>query len=583
MLSKELNSFWSTENAETAQAIRELWLEVMAPMKSHYGMTLQGKPAQNALRTCFDMAEKLFADIASRHGIEFWFPVIRKRIEKFREHNAQTYCTLSLFKYASANDQSAIPLNETGESFEIGLLHTSQDFLDADRLIYLASLMDVIGGVYRWVGKGSELLPSEEFPILHRSSIEVQTAVWTYEQRRPVEAALRDQGVMRNVQSKGHSIHFIGIAIAKEKHFVVPEWKSSWPCLRLPVPFPADGWIQILESYREAIEDLHEAPLASLFHFLSGLCAQVVNNIPSFTVAESGDVQLAPRHGDDEQSWKRRASFLLGFTDKGYFRFPLARWLEMMVCIRSPWADNDVDSMRLNEEFFRGFALNEKRRAQIDVSTLRPMPFCFKTAANWIYVDVQGTGDFLANLVESAKDWFSSQHGDRFTLAVKRLIQSERPEVEIIGWKHDVAVPGKRSVECDLLLATQSAIWVVECKAFAKSAEFYRGDREAVQKRAQRLAEAFGQAKKQTAAIEQAMSNGDNSIPNRKRIETVVCTPSQEFLCPLNAFGFITGDVPDNCAPEELLRAFGAAGGIAKFIPRICTPEELVRALTLAP
>jgi hypothetical protein len=415
MITVELNNAWSGENVETRQAVQELFSKVMASMVQFYGQTLSGRQAQKALRKCFNIAEESFAAICSRHGVEFWLPFIRKRAEMFHGYNDETYATLSLLKYTDADDQGVIPINKTGSITAISLLHEPQDLVDVDRLIYLASLMGVIGNTYRRVGKGSELIPSEQFPIFDRASFAVETAMWTYDDRRPAEASFRDQGTLRNVQWKGQGIHFMGLARVKGRRFVVPDWNDSWPCLRLLAPFAADSWIQILEAYREAIEDLYETRLDSLFHFLSGLNVQILNNVPGFDGAKTGDIRLVPHKGESEEKWKVEVQFLLHFTDKGYFRFPLGKWLKMMTCIRSPWADSDAESRRLTEAFFRGFSLNEDRRVKIDVSTMRPMPFCFKTSANWVYVDVQATADFLAHLLQSAKDWFATQHGDRFT------------------------------------------------------------------------------------------------------------------------------------------------------------------------
>lgn len=546
---------------ETKQAAFELWSKVMAPMVPYYGQTIAGRCAEAAMRTCFGIAEESFSAICSRHNVEFWLPQIRKTSGKFMGSNAETYAWLGLLKYAATTeDQSALPLNETGTNFSIGLLFQRDDLLNTSRLLYLASLLDAIGNTYRWVGKGCELEPTEEFPIRRRAAEEVDAAVEFYERRRPSDALFRDQGLLYNSQSRDQGIHFVGLARINSRRFTVSKWRESWPAVRMIVPLPANTAIQILGGYSEAIQDLYGVRLDALFHFLTGLAANIFNSVPSFDFTETGDIALLPREGEEEQGFKSRVQFLLTFVDKGYFRFPRATWLENMARVRSPWAQSDAESRELTEEFFQGFCLDDNRRTMIDISTLRPVPFCFKTAKDWVYVDVQSTGDFLAHLLESAKDWFGTQHGDRFTLAVKRLIQTNLPEVEIVGWKREVSSEGQRVNEVDILLATDSALWVVECKAIAKSPEFFRGDRDAVRWRTLKLKSAFEQVRRQSVAVQDAISSGEDWIPIRKRIEIVVCTPAQEFIYPMNAFGFI-----------------------AENIPRICTPEELLRALTLSP
>ncbi len=555
MITLDLNHIWSDADTPTRQAIQELWSIVMDPMKHFYGQTLCGNRAQKALRTCFNIAESSFAAICARHSVEFWFPLIREQTEKSYIQNEETYATLSLLKYAGVDKKDSIPIDVAGSNTEIGLLVEPRDFLDVNRLTYLATLMGAIGNAYRRVGKGSELLPSENFPICDRASIAVESAMGCYDNRRPYPEFFRDQGMLHNINIKNQGIYFMGLAKGKGRRFIVPEWSASWPCHRLLAPFEADSWIQILESYREAIEDLYEIQLDSLFHFLSGLALNIMNSVPCFEGGRTGDIRLLPGNDKSEEQWKRDVQFLLSFTRKGYFRFPLDMWLNMMSWIRSPWAESEVVSRELTEEFFQNFCLNEDRRAKIEVSAMFPMPFCFRTSSNWIYVDVQHTEDFLVHLLHSGKDWFATQHGDRFTLALKRLIQTKRPEVDILGWKQKIPTGAKGSIECDLLLATKTALWVIECKAFGKSPEYYRGDHEAVRWRLSKLHNAFEQAQKQSVAIRQAITNGNYSLPKRDRVETVVCTPVQEFIYPVDAFGFITGNIPRICTPEELLEA----------------------------
>jgi hypothetical protein len=108
-------------------------------------------------------------------------------------------------------------------------------------------------------------------------------------------------------------------------------------------------------------------------------------------------------------------------------------------------------------------------------------------------------------------------------------------------------------VECDLILATQSALFVVECKAFAKSRDFLRGDPKAVQLRSLKLQEFFRQAEAQAAAVAQAVFRRQDGLPLRTLIKPVVCTPSQEFIHPLGAFGFLMDKIPGVCTPEELV------------------------------
>jgi hypothetical protein len=139
--------------------------------------------------------------------------------------------------------------------------------------------------------------------------------------------------------------------------------------------------------------------------------------------------------GEDEDQLRKRVDFLFSLSRKGYLRFPLEKWCAQLARVCSPWAMTKADGKERAEEFFRAFLLEEKSQKKIDLSCFRPVPICFRSASGIVYFDVQAIPDFLGHLVESAKRWFSSQGGDRFTLAVKNYVESNCPEVEVVGWK----------------------------------------------------------------------------------------------------------------------------------------------------
>lgn len=550
------NELWSQMEVEGCEARKGIWDHVMAPLTDVLGKTVRGNKAQKVLRECFVRGEEQFLNISSRHSLEFWLPAVRDLRGRIHPiDNYEIYLTLGLVKYSNPIGD-VCSMGKIDSSFDVKLDYTNEDLLDAQRIAYLAFLLAGIGNVYRRIGKGSILKPTTDLPLRDEAPEPVNAAIKSYDVRRPSTELFRDMGIMHNVPSEISELYFMAVAPARPHvQFVVPEWNQSWPCVRLPAPFNAGPIIRVLEDYRDAVEDIYGNPLASLLHFLTGLSALTSASIPILEELDDDKIRLKAKTGDDEGAWRNSVDFLTGFSRKGYFRFPEEHWIKTFAKVRSPWADTEDESIKRIKQCLSGFGLTSASREGINLSALRPVPFCFKAASDLVYVDVQAIPDFLRGLIEASKEWFATQGGDRFTLALKRRVEIERPEVEIVGWKQDVPVEGGHPIECDLLLATGSTLFVIECKAFAKSLEFYRGDLDAVNFRTLKLKDAMKQAQKQALAVNEVIRNGGASIPKRGRVEAIVCMPTQEFICPIDAFGFVVENIPRICTPEELFRA----------------------------
>jgi hypothetical protein len=177
--------------------------------------------------------------------------------------------------------------------------------------------------------------------------------------------------------------------------------------------------------------------LEALLHALASIATLTCESLPAMDQdkCRMDRIHLLPIEGEDEDQLRKRVDFLFSLSRKGYLRFPLEKWCAQLARVCSPWAMTKADGKERAEEFFRAFLLEEKSQKKIDLSCFRPVPICFRSASGIVYFDVQAIPDFLGHLVESAKRWFSSQGGDRFTLAVKNYVESNCPEVEVVGWK----------------------------------------------------------------------------------------------------------------------------------------------------
>jgi hypothetical protein len=297
------------------------------------------------LQTCFERAEQLFKETCKQRSIEFWLPMVRSLAGKtIQIPNHETFSTLGLLKYCDLSANDVVPVGPDGPAFGLALQYSSDDLVDAQRLAYLAFLMAAISNAYRRIGKGACFRPTEALPLNDPAPESVAIAMKSYDDRRPRDEFFRDQALMYNVPLEPDEIYFVGTARGHDGgRFVVPEWGESWPCVRVPAFIEADGAIEVLQEYRRAFEHTHKIPLKSVFHFLSSLAALIAVSIPRQEPGGELEIRLSAREGDDETGWRRAVDFLLGFSRKGYFRFPLEHWLDKVAKTRSPWASDDAD------------------------------------------------------------------------------------------------------------------------------------------------------------------------------------------------------------------------------------------------
>jgi hypothetical protein len=133
---------------------------------------------------------------------------------------------------------------------------TVSDYLDAQRLGYLAYLIANVARVYRRIGKGSCLKPALQEPLREEVPASVEESMSAYDARRPRNQWFRDQGILTADANLGHGIQFLAMG-TRRVGVDVPGRPDRLSNIRLPILFDATPIQRVLESYREAIEDIH--------------------------------------------------------------------------------------------------------------------------------------------------------------------------------------------------------------------------------------------------------------------------------------------------------------------------------------
>lgn len=532
--------------------IRDL---VSEPLVEFAGKSFGQARSIQLIDECFNRAEAAFSDIASRLSLDSWMSVLRRFPSQAGFSGGwEHYVTLGLIRYA-ASDHDTTMGKVTGEQqYGIALAYTVDDLLDAFRLAFLARALAQIAGMRRWVGKGARLQPAADNPLHLEIPDEVEESVGEYERRRPSLCLLQDEGLLTYQSGTDLDLPLIVLGKPRVNYLYVPGRDISLLCRYFPSVIDAAPIQKQLRAYEDAVEDIFSLTPDDIIHFFTALATQILNTLP--TIDDVGDKAIILATDDGSTDYNHRLGFLFRLCHLGSLRFPREALVRRLAEVCSPWAADATSATTVLERFLTAFLVSgDHDRVDLDLTTLRPLPFVYSSASGEVYVDLLAPLDFFAWIIERAKEWYSTQHGDQFTLALKKWIESQTA-AEVVGWKMIVMDSNGRNCEVDLLVSHSMRLFAIECKAFAKSRAFFRGDPEAVRQRSGRIKGATDQAQVAASAVRDAVARGDPSIPAGADVEWLVCTPTQEYLRPPGRYGFVIENVPRVCTPEELLAVF---------------------------
>ena len=307
---------------------------------------------------------------------------------------------------------------------------------------------------------------------------------------------------------------------------------------------------------------MFNAPVESILHMLVWISNNVLSTLPMFeSIAEvEGKLRYVLEDDRERPDRERRLQFAVGIFRRGIVRFPKQYFREQAgAAAIPPYSCSELEANRHATKFLDVFSIGEKQRGQIDLMMLQPVPIMYDSPTGRTYWDFMHLDDFFRWLLVSAREWYSSQHGDRFTLALKNHLELET-NAEVIAWKKNYRASDQASVaaesEVDLPIRNANRVYVVECKAYSKSRLFWLGEPDAVSDRSAKIGEAVNQAKKAQAVVESLRIAGEAELASNRPIDWVVCMPSQEFLKPFDRYGLLSTTIPKICTPEELSRYF---------------------------
>lgn len=254
-----------------------------------------------------------------------------------------------------------------------------------------------------------------------------------------------------------------------------------------------------------------------------------------------------------------RLDFTYRLLRMGVMRLPREDWISAISAVGSPWRDSVDEKRKAAEAFFDAFTIDASKSQKLDLQSYRPHPLLIKAPTGQYYFDFTRVADFAAWVLEGAKTRLHTQHGDLFHVIVADWIRSRVPGVRILAHDEQIQDSEGSSKRPDIVLEVGGRIVVVECKAFSLTEDLFKGDLDAVHQRTSELEKAVKQAEAGAEIVTRAILAGTFPGQPNARVESVVCTPSQQYLRPVDRFGWLAPGIPRVCTPEELCRGLASA------------------------
>lgn len=530
-----------------SSALRE---KIAAPIHSSLGTTTTRERQFQLIQDVINQAEVLFASTIKGISKETLMAIARRAPSSFLD-GADLLLTSLIVKHATPyTGRTATVCSDNAHAPPIPL--TEGDMWTTLDAITIAISMNNLRGTARWLGKGGRLFAPSPCEIKVYLPTEITQAVEAYEARRPgrlfaAEGIFSPQAVPANWSS-----YSIPIFHAFAQQMVeAPVGSRRWLAFeRYATQIDGGGLARLLRGYDDALLEQWGVGADPILHVLTALSVLISHSSP--TLAEV-DGYLGFIASETAEATERRIGFAFGLARKGFLRFPRPSLPYELGRVRSPLAPNQEEGERLANAFLDAFLIDPARTQDMDVIAAKSMPFFHLSADDQVYIDLLFVGDFLAGVIEGGKEWYASQHGDRFVLDLKQWLDKVAPS-SVVGARIPVQLPGSAGrSDVDLLVRVGDTLITVECKAYAKSRDFLIGAPRAISARRGKMREAARQAQRTFEAFRQEVAAGQTEYPATSRVEWLVCSPTVEFLRPFAENGMFSETTPRIVTPEELL------------------------------
>ncbi len=533
-----------------ANVLHEYLPKVMAPLAAAQTGELFRQDSFEILRECARLVEGELAAICKRHSVDVWLSHVRRlpSLVLNWEEDWVACATLAMIKHSNWAESTVTTENIASGVTAIRVEADNGTIENAGRIALLSRCLAMITSDCRWIGKGATINHAGGGNYSLSTPPEVEEAVKLYERRRPSTPPWHEIGIVPASSEAGTKM--IDTLEVDRRSVDVRRMGVSTPTVYGLHGRTEAEIAEVLDPYKNAIEAQYGVTLAAIMHTMLSISIRIVVQFPVWTEGTRYEFTQDPEEG----GFASRLDHFLKVHQMGLVSLPeqaLKESLSARPC--PPWSTTVDEAASHVNSFFRAFLLTPKRRGEIDV--VRRLPhyrFLFTSPGGSCYIDLYAMAEFYRELVIGARDWVAKAHGDNFSLDLRRLasrIRGVMPLPKIKGFKYESGQPG----EIDVPLLVGRRLYATECKAYSKSADLMAGDLKATNTRNQEVKSWVDQARKASKTFWDQRAIVEPKLPDEvEEVEWVVCTPGQEYVCPVDKFGYLE-TLPRVCTVAEFL------------------------------
>lgn len=533
-----------------AKVLDEYHPKVMAPLAAAKIGELPRQKSFEILQECGKLVEAELASICKRHSADVWLSHVRRLpslVLNWQEDWAAC-ATLAIIKHSNWAESTVTAEAAGSGRIAVRVKADNGTVEDAGKIALLSRALALITSDCRWIGKGASINHAGGGKYSLSVPADVEEAGKLYEQRRPSTPPWHEIGIVPSADATGEPV--IATLAIDRKSADVRRMGISIPTV-YRMDFRRESEIaDILDPYKKAVEAVYGVTLPAIMHTMVSICRRLGVQLPEWTRGTRYEFPQDP----EEELFASRLDHFLKVHQSGLISLPERTLKDSLSAVpRPPWSSTKVEAAAHVESFFKAFLLTPYRRGQIDV--VRRLPFyrfLFTTPVGSCYIDLLAMAEFYRELVLGARDWVAKAHGDNFSLDVWRLasrINGVKALAKIKGFRYESGQQG----EIDVPLQVGRRLYTAECKAYGKSAALMAGDPKATNSRNQDVSGWVQQAQKATETFWAQRANVEPKLPSEiEEVEWVVCTPGQEYVCPVDKFGYL-GTLPRVCTVAEFL------------------------------
>ncbi|MCB0521410.1 MAG: hypothetical protein H6577_17940 [Lewinellaceae bacterium] len=527
--------------------------QIYQPFQKFSGQKLTIRTSEITIHESKEIAIKELKQLLNNYALEMWYVIIRRfPSNAFPNPIWQYYSILSALKWAVKEN----PWNrgfQDGKTYEtkgIEFAFTNDFLFDCLRVACYSNCLGDLTYKQRWVGKGLKVMVLDDISLYLIPDPKIIESVNAYESRRPSNFILGETGNPHLVSKEKHDLIFLQ-DLKNRKAVYLPKADLTLFFNRYISSTSVKGILYYLNPYREAIKDLYGIDVESIVQTFFALSQNIIGTIPFHQISyKENGIQIDADLTKSEDI--HRLSFFFSICHTAYLSFNLDRFKSELSKIKKhPLIGTEKSEDELISDFFNTFLLDKSKMEKIGILDITNPPVIFLNQDNTCYWDLQYFYDFIRTLIENSKNWFSSQHGDRFTLTIKSYIESEIPNLQTIFFNKLLKYKDQ-NFEIDLLFYYNSKLYLIEAKAYAKNRDFWNGYRTEVVSRTGKINNSVYQVKRSFDLLQKCFRDGLlDDVPEYNELFWIVCMPEQEYIHPIDKYGLING-IPRVCTLEEL-------------------------------